>query len=186
MNATQWAALVYAAAAESSGGGIVSDINVTWEIVLAQAVGFLVLFVILWLAVFKRVGKTLDARQQTIADRLAKIEQDQADAAAAKEEMERQLADAQNEARRRIQEAVEQAEARAAQIAADARAAAEAEMERGRLTIEREKNEAILALRAEVADLAVDAARRLIGDTLNEQQGRQIVDQMIQQIAADE
>ena len=184
MNAMQWIAL--AVAAPNEAGGLAGQVKFELPVFIAQAVGFLVLFAILWLFVFRRVGNVLDARQQGIADRLSEIERNQAEAAAAKEEMERQLAEAQSEANRRIQEAAAQAEARGGEIVAEAQQAAQAEIERGRETIEREKNEAILALRAEVADLTVEAARQLIGQTLNEEQGRQIVDDMIRQIADSE
>lgn len=173
------AAAVHGAAADSSP---LAALHIDWQVIVAQGVGFLVMFYILWKMVFSRVGAILDRRRTDITTRLSKIEQDQAEAERVRAETEQRLADIGREAQARYETATSEGEEQRERIVAEARQAAQAELARAQEAIGREKATAILELRAEVAGLVVQATRQILGESLDEDRQRQIVDDMIRRL----
>jgi len=167
-----------AAEADSALGALNLDVTM----IIAQAVTFLVAFVILWFGVFRRVGGVLDQRRTDITTRMSKIEADQAEAARVRAETEERLAEIGREAQARYETATHEGEEQRERIVAEAREAAQAELDRAQETIGREKAAAIIELRSEVAGLVVQATRQILGESLDETRQRQIVDDMIERL----
>ncbi|MDA1193193.1 MAG: F0F1 ATP synthase subunit B [Candidatus Poribacteria bacterium] len=167
----------------AGGGGLTGQMHLEPRLIIAQIVGFLVMMLILWLTVFRRVGGVLDKRRDDIVTRLNEIERNQAEAARLKDETQEQLANIQREAQQRLQLATERAEAEGNRIIQEARQAAQAETERGRRQIEQDTNAAITTLRSEVADLVVQATRRILQENLDEARQRRVVDEMISKLS---
>jgi len=178
------AAAVYAsdAAPAAADASPLAALHIEWKMIAAQAVGFCVMFLILWRMVFSRVGGILDRRRTDIIDRMSKIEEDQSEAARLRTDIEQRLTDIGREAQARYDTATTEGEEQRERIVAEAREAAQAEIERAQETIGREKATAILELRAEVAGLVVDATRQILGESLDEERQRRIVDDMIQRL----
>lgn len=153
------------------------QVNLFWVIV--SAVNFLLFFAIIWTFAFKPVSKML-------ADRKARIEQGLKDAEQARrdrESAETERVAALTEARREANDII----SRAQKVAQDTRdadiAATRTELERMRVRaaadIDAEKQRAIADLRAEVADLALEAAGRVVGETMNEPRQRRLVEEFL-------
>jgi F-type H+-transporting ATPase subunit b len=166
------------AAAEPAGG---LTINFFWIIVAAAN---FILFYALFQAFFaKPVAKML-------SDRRARIEQGLADAEAARLEREQsatERAETISQARREAKEIIDRAQ-KVAQETRDADiAATREELERLRTQaasdIEAEKQRALADLRAEVADLALAAAGRVVGETMSDDRQRRLVEQFIRETA---
>ena len=138
--------------------------------------------VILWFAVFRRVGGLLDRRRDDIAERLRKLEEDRLELARLKEEAHQHLIDAEREALARLNASVEEAAALRDQILQQAHAGAEAELERARETIARETVIAIRRIRVEVADLAIQAAERILDENLDSERNRRLVNEFIERV----
>ena len=121
-----------------------------------------------------------------LADRRGRIEQGLADAEAARIERKApaaERAEAIAEARREAKEIIDRAQ-KVAQETRDADiAATRAELERMRARapadIEAEKQRAIADLRAEVADLALAAAGKVVGETMSDQRQRRLVEEFL-------
>ena len=145
----------HAAAGDSLWAVVSSQLHLQPQIILAQAIGFLVMFWILWRLVFRRVGGLLDRRRDDVVARMEDLERDQEEAARLRQEIEQRLAGIERDAQERIALATQQAEERSASILEEARGSANEEIRRARETIERERDAAILSIRAEVADLVV-------------------------------
>jgi F-type H+-transporting ATPase subunit b len=166
-----------AAAAESTG----LQINLFW-IIVATA-NFLLLLVILWLFAWGPLTKMLDERRR-------KVEQGLRDAETARRD--RELAESErlaalNEARREANEIIARAQ-RVAQETRDADIAAtrdELDRMRERATgeIEAEKQRAIADLRAEVTDLALAAAGRVVGEEMTSDRQRRLVQDFLRESA---
>lgn len=169
------AAAAGAVAAEEGGAGI--QINLFWIIVAAA--NFVLFLAILSLFAWKPITKTLD-------DRRAKIEQGLRDAEQARLDLERASARASEEivaARRDARQIVERAQ-RVAQETRDADiAATRAELDRMRVRaaaeIDAEKGRAIADLRAEVADLAISAAGRVVRASMDGERQRRLVEEFL-------
>jgi F-type H+-transporting ATPase subunit b len=153
------------------------QINFFW--VITQAISFLIFFAILYFAAFRRIGGVLEERR-------SKIEQGLKDAEQARHDRERAEAErvtALQEARREANDIV----ARAQKVAQESRdadiAATKADLERLReratAEIEAEKARAISDLRTEVADLALRAAGKVVGETLSGERERRLVSEFL-------
>lgn len=147
-----------------------------------QIVNFLLLLYLANRFLFKPVLKLLDGRQ-------AKIRKGLEDAEAA--ERDRQLAQAEREAA--VDEARKEAQAmmaRANKIADDtrseildkARSESETLIARAREEITAEKERAMAELRAQVADLALDAAGKLVKSQMNGDTQRRLVDDFLAEV----
>ncbi len=169
------AAAATTAATAESGAGI--QINLFWVIVAAT--NFVLFLVILTLFAWNPITRTLD-------DRRAKIEQGLRDAEQARIDLERSSAAAAAEiagARREAREIVDRTQ-RVAQEARDADiAATRTELDRMRTSaaaeIEAEKSRAIADLRAEVADLAIAAAGRVVRESMDGERQRRLVEEVL-------
>ena len=92
---------------------------------------------------------------------------------------EGQLRDIDAEARARIQAAVREGQGVSQEIKETARKEAQAFLERAREEIERDKTKAKIELKREVVDLSLRAAEKLVGETLDEDRNRRMVDSFI-------
>jgi F-type H+-transporting ATPase subunit b len=152
-------------------------INLFW--VLVSAINFLLLLAIIWMFAFKPLAKTLDDRKAAIEQGLKDAEQARLDRASAEAERAATLAEARREANDIL--------ARAQKVAQEARdadiAATRDELERMRVRataeIEAEKTRAIGELRSEVADLALAAAGRVVGETMSDDRQRRLVQEFL-------
>ena len=151
--------------------------------VIIAATNFVVFLAIIWTFAFKPVSRMLAERKERIEEGLRDAEQARKDREAAEAERLAALQEARREANDIL--------ARAQKVADESRqrdiAATKEEVERIRTRatadIEAEKQRAIGELRAEVADLALDAAGRVVGETMNDARQRRLVEEFLQESA---
>ena len=154
-----------------------------FQVVIAAA-NFVVFLVLMWTFAFKPVSKML-------SDRRERVEQGVRDADQAKRDRESAETDrlaALTEARREANDIL----ARAQKVAQETRdadiAATREELERMRVRasseIDAEKQRALAELRGEVADLALQAAGRVVGETMTDQRQRRLVEEFLADPAA--
>jgi F-type H+-transporting ATPase subunit b len=149
----------------------------------------IVALAIIFGAFFKFVLPTLfavlDKRAELIEGGITKAEKAQAEAAAALEEYTAQLTDARAEAAR----IREDARAEASQILAETREKASKEAERisasAQKALEAERQQTIVALRAEVGSLATELASRIVGESLADDARQQrVIDSFLNDLEA--
>jgi F-type H+-transporting ATPase subunit b len=164
------------AAAEESEGALF-QINLFWVIV--SALNFILFFVIIWTFAFKPVSAMLADRKSRIEEGLKDAEQARRDRENAEAERVATLGEARREANDIL--------ARAQKVAQETRdadiAATKEELERMRVRaaaeIEAEKTRAIADVRAEVADLALLAAGKVVGETMTDARERRLVEDFL-------
>jgi F-type H+-transporting ATPase subunit b len=144
-----------------------------------QIVNFLLLLYLLNRFLFKRVLRLLDERQTKISQGLEDAETAARDRELARAEREAALAEARREAEAMVQRAAKTAEATRAEILAEAKASAEQITTRAREEISAEKDRALAEIRGEVADLALEAAGKLIGAEMDAPTQRRLVKQFL-------
>ena len=152
-------------------------LGINLGLLVVQIIAFVIVFLTLQAWVYKPLLNMMESRKNKIAQGLedARVA---ADARAdAEKEAARVIADAHAEAGRIVQEATD----RAAMAAREARTAAEAEATAARDALvseaQQEKNRILGDLRGQVAALAVAAAQRLIGETLDAKRQRTLIDE---------
>ena len=143
------------------------NLGVDWRLILIQSVNFIVVAFLLYRFAFKPVLRTMDERQQKIADGLQYAE-----------EMKEKLA----EAERKQQEILRKAQQDAQQVVAEARSSAkdfydrqtqeaaakvEQMLERGRQANELEHQKMLADLRQEVARLVVQTSAKVLDKELS-------------------
>jgi F-type H+-transporting ATPase subunit b len=147
--------------------------------VIVAATNFAVFLALMWTFAFKPVAKMLGDRQARIEQGLNDAEQARKDRESAEQERLAALAEARRESNEIL--------ARAQKIAQETRdadiAATRTELERLRSKateeIEGEKQKALQELRSEVADLALAAAGKVVGESMTDARQRKLVEEFL-------
>jgi F-type H+-transporting ATPase subunit b len=133
---------------------------------------FLVVLFFLGKILVPRLQETLAERTNAIEGGIQRAEEAQAEAQQVLEQYKTQLAEARHEAARLRQDAHEQG----AQIIAEMREQAQAEAQRlielAHSQIDADRQAAFVRLRAEVGELAVELASRIVGESLEDEARR--------------
>ena len=147
--------------------------------VIIAATNFLLFLAIIWTFAFRPVSRMLSERRARIEQGLKDAEQARNDRENAEAERVSTLQEARREANDILTRAQKVAqETRDADIAAT-KAELERMRERAAEEIEAEKTRAIADVRAEVADLALQAAGRVVGETMTSERERRLVDEFL-------
>jgi F-type H+-transporting ATPase subunit b len=166
-------------AAAEAGAGL--QINFFWVIV--SSLNFILFLVLANLLFGKTLSNMLRSRRERIAQGLEDAEQAKTDRASAEKERAETLAEARRESREILERAQKVAqESRDADIAAT-KAELERLRERATSEIEAEKVRAIADLRAEVADLALAAAAKVVGASMTGATQRKLVEDFLSESA---
>lgn len=142
-------------------------------------VAFIVIWVILAKFIWPSVLKTLDTRQKTIQDNMDAAEQAKVDAAKALKRAEATIDDAQAQADDIIADAKKQAEASKAQIIEQANGEAKRIAAKNRENIAAESHAAMAELTDQAADLAVALAGKIIGENLDVDTQRRLIERAL-------
>jgi F-type H+-transporting ATPase subunit b len=153
--------------------------------VLIAAAHFIVFIALIWTFAFKPISKILADRKARIEEGLRDAEQARRDRESAETERLAALQEARREANDILARAQKVAqESREADIAAT-KADLERMRERASADIEAEKQRAIGELRTEVADLALQAAGRVVGETMTSDRERRLVEEFLTETGGD-
>jgi len=167
-----------ASAAEESEGGIAA-LGFNLPGLIAQIINFGVLLLILRLFLYPPLMRVLDERKRRIEEGLAKAEQAAEEAQASEGEARRIMEQARSEARDTVARSQETAQRLREELEQRARADADQIVARAREEIALERDQAIEQLRGEFADLAITAAERVIGQSLDRDAHQRLIDEVI-------
>lgn len=144
---------------------------------LFQILAFIIVLLTLQSWVYKPMLNMMESRKKKIADSIVDARVAAEARADAEKEASRILAEAQAEASKVVREATD----RAALAAQDVRNAAEAEAAKAREAAmgeaEQERNRLLGDLRGQVAALAIAAAQKLVGESLDEKRQHALIDE---------
>jgi F-type H+-transporting ATPase subunit b len=156
-----------------------------FQVVIAAA-NFVVFLVLLYVFALKPVAAMLEDRRNRIEQGLKEAEQARTDRENAEAERVATLAEARKEANDILSRAQKVAqESRDTDIAAT-KQELERLRERAAEEIDAEKQRAIAELRGEVADLALAAAGRVVGESMNDDRQRRLVREFLTAAGDDE
>lgn len=167
---------------EETGAGL--QINLFWVIV--SSLNFLVFAVLLYALFGRTVTRMLSERRARIEQGLRDAEQARLDRESAEAERLAALAEARREAKEILDRSQKVAqETRDADIAAT-RSELERMRQQAEEDIEAEKQRAIADLRQEVANLALEAASKVVGESMTDERHRRLVDDFLRETATTE
>lgn len=148
---------------------------------VAQIVNFTIVLILLRLVAYKPILGMMEARRQRIEEGLQAAERARAEAAQSEANIQAQI----DQARREGQEIVAQAQTVAQRIQEDSRTQAQREaeqlLERARTEIQREQDAAIAGLRTEFADLTVEAAGKVINQSLDRSAHQRLINEVLEE-----
>jgi len=174
------APIALAADAETAAAGL--QINFFWVIV--ASLNFLIFAVLLYLLFGRSVSQMLQERRRRIAQGLEDAEQARQDRERAEADRLATLKEARSEAREILDRSQRLAqETRDADIAAT-KAELERLREQAASEIEAEKQRALAELRTEVADLALAAASKVLGEEITGERQRRLVEDFLHETAS--
>ena len=146
---------------------------------ISQLINFVLLLLILRAVAYKPILRMLDERSRRIRESMDRAEEVKRQAASTEEEFARRLA----EARREGQEIIAQAQRIAGRVREEELEKTREEVEQLRAKaledIERERERAVTELRKQVADLALFAAGRIVGRSLDQASHYRLVDEAL-------
>jgi len=145
-------------------------------------VTFFVLFILLARIAWKPLLSAVDQREKSIGDSLKKAEEAKSEAEKMLEEQEKKLTDAQQEIQDMMKRNKEIAEKMKIDIIEKAREEAQKMYDRAHADIERETESAIVELKKQVADLAIQAASQLIQQNIDSDKNRKLIDGYINEL----
>jgi F-type H+-transporting ATPase subunit b len=155
------------------------QLGINLPLLMAQVINFFIVLLALRLFLYKPVLAMLDRRAQRVREGLEAAEQSQERATQAEQEVSQQLDQARQQGQALIAQAQEAANRIQEESRAQARRDAEALLERARSEIQLERDQAIGELRKEFADITVSAAEKVIGQSLDKQAHRRLIDETL-------
>ena len=158
---------------------MLQSLNIDPILILVNILGFVAL---LWVAnklIFVPIGRVLDDRKHEVDSTYDKLDADQREMRALKEDYEARLSAIEAEAREKIQGAIKEAQAARDQIIADANTRSRDLVVRAEQEAEREREQAMIAMRAQIVDLTLSATQKLIGDGLDTARQKKLIDDFI-------
>jgi F-type H+-transporting ATPase subunit b len=158
------------------------NLGIDAGVLIAQLINFLLLLALLTLVLYRPVTKMLRERKERIAKGLLDAELAEKRAAQAEAEYQKRLEEARREAQAILAQARENAEKERQAILARAQSEAQELRARTEQELERERREALQALHEQVADLAIDAAGRVLGQAVDSAAHRRLVHDFLSQL----
>jgi len=162
-------------AAEEGGGGL----QIQWSWIVIQAVMLLFLLYFVSRLLLKPVLKILEERKQKIEEGLRAAEEAKSAQLRAHEEYEAALAQARREAQEIVDKAAKLAEDARKEILAESKTEAGKLIEKAREQITLESDRAMAELRAQIADMAVLAAGKVIDRSMDKAAHQKMIDDFI-------
>ena len=149
-----------------------------WSIFEAVA-NVLILFVLLRIFLFKPINKMKADRTRTIQDNLDSAEKAKTEAEELRQQYEDSISEAKEKANQIIMKAHEDAESERTAIIRKSQEEAEKIVADADKTIENERKRVLRQAQSEIADLAIEAASKIIGENVDDEKNRRLVDQFL-------
>ncbi len=145
-------------------------------------INFLVILAILYRLFYKPVLRFMDSRRDEIARNISEAEEARTEAAALLNEYREKLAGAEQEAQEIVARATKAGEEARLNLLEAGRDEAATLLEKARAEIQQERDEALRALRQEVATLAVMAAEKILARTVTKEDHTRLVEQFLNEV----
>jgi F-type H+-transporting ATPase subunit b len=157
--------------------------NLDYGQIVTQIIGFVIAVLVLKRFAWGPILKLLDERREAIAGRFAEAEGAKVTADQTRAQYEGRLREIDAEARRKMQEAIAEGQQVANQIKEEARSQGRETIAHAREEAERERAKARILLRDDIVDLALATTEKVVGERLDPERHRKLVDGFIQDVA---
>jgi F-type H+-transporting ATPase subunit b len=149
---------------------------------ISQMVNFVLLLVLLRIFLYRPIVNMLDRRREKIRADLDEADKARSQAEAAKQEYEKQLEQAREERRSIVAQANEQAEKMREEILEKARVEAQQLVAKTEEETEALRRQTLIGAQDEIVDLALAAAGKVVGESLDEKAHRRLIQEFIAEV----
>ena len=156
------------------------DINI--YLIIGQVITFLIGLAILWRIAYKPIAGIFKQRADKISGDLEAAEKARKDMERLKSDYEAQMARLADETQKMMNQAVKDAQSVRDEIVNGAKDQSQAVLARALEQIEIEKQKAVKELRQQVLEISLLVTEKTIGQTINEDLRRRLVDQLFSQL----
>ena len=161
-----------------------AELGINGPTLIAQIVNFVVLFGLLYLVAYKPIMRMLDGRSNKVKESMEQAESVREQSERAGEEVKKRLEAAGKDGQEVIARAMRAGDDARQKVQQEAKKDAEVLIEKARLEIQRERDEAIDDLRKEFTDLTIEAAGKVIEQSLDKKAHREIIDKVLEESEA--
>jgi F-type H+-transporting ATPase subunit b len=162
-------------------GDALAKLGIVGSSLLVQVINFGVLFLLLYFLAYKPILKMLDTRAKKIKESMDQTDLVKDQAAQAAEESRRIVESGIKEGQELITRATRAGDEVRQQAQQKAQVEAQVLIGRAKGEIQRERDEAIGALRKEFADLTISAAEKVIDRSLDKKAHREIIEKVLEE-----
>jgi len=145
-------------------------------------VTFALLIVVLGKFAWGPILQMIEAREKTISEAIESAKRERAAAEAASSEMKAALEKVREESAQLLRKNQQEVAAAKADLMAAARKESDDLLAAARKTIGEEKRQAMVELRAQAVDIAIEAAGRLLQMNMDEKKQKQLVEEYLSQL----
>jgi len=158
---------------------------ITFNVTLVlQIVIFVLVAAVLWRYAWGPLVRVLDKRAEKIEAGLRAAEESEKRLAQVTEEVQRILDEARGQAREILARAHKEATADAEEVRNRGRRDAEAELQKALADIGAERDRALQELRAQAAALIVEAAARILGESIDQRTHQRLIEESLEKVTA--
>jgi len=161
-------------------GNLLDALGVDFKMVFIQAVGFLLLLLLMKKFLFGKIKDVIKARADEIKATYKRSQDDRDEAERLKEEYQQKAVKADEAAEAKIQAAVVKAKDISDEMIKEAHQAVADEKARAQLGIEMERKKALAEVRNQVVDLTILSTSRLIKQSTKRETAEKLVDNVIE------
>jgi F-type H+-transporting ATPase subunit b len=143
---------------------IIETFHIDWKIIVAQAVNFAIVFVVLYVYALKPLSKLMGERADKIAKGIDDAKANSATLEKTKKEYEEILLKARAEAQKIFEEGKKEAMVKKENMISDAKTEVAGIIENGRKTLEADKVKMVEDAKKDLASLAMLAAEKIMAE----------------------
>jgi len=141
---------------------IISTFHIDWKIIVAQAVNFAIVFVVLYIFALKPLNKLMAERSEKIFKGVDDAKKNDAMLKATKAEYDEMLAKARVEANKIFQEGKKEGEVKKSEMIEKGKVEVASIIENGKKSLQSEKLKMVEEAKKEIASLAILAAEKIM------------------------
>ncbi|MGD8412624.1 MAG: F0F1 ATP synthase subunit B [Candidatus Latescibacterota bacterium] len=157
--------------------------HLEWSVIITQAVGFIVVLLILKKFAWGKLLGFIDQRREKIESEFSSIERGREEVDSLKGDLEQQLANIEETRRQKIQEAAQEAGKLAGEIKDEARQDVMSLRAKAEQDIQMELNKANVQLRDQMVDAVITTTEKLIKERLDSEQQRKLISDFLADVS---
>lgn len=168
-------------ATEAVGG--IGTLGINLKIFLAQLFNFAIVLLVMWKWAYKPIVKLLEERQEKIEKSVKQAREIEKRVVEIEKEQKTVIATAKTEAAKILDDVRATAEDRKKALLEKAKEEVKAVVVQGKLQFQAEKSQMIQDAREEIAKIAVEAARKILQESVDEKQAQKLAESVVDKMS---